>query len=241
MKLGAYGIIRVGLTILPDGAHAWAPVLIGLASVNVLYGAISAVGQKDLKYVVGYSSVSHMGIVMMGIATLNPIGVGGAVLQMFSHGVMTALFFTIVGAVYDRAHIRDMTILNGLAKRMSVTTIFFVIVGLTSLGLPGLSGFVAELLVFIGVFRTYPALAIVAVIAAAVTAVYILRMLAMAFFGPPRDDDPHSLHLRDASGREIAAASILTLAIVFVGIYPAPLMRVINSGVTALLDGMKLL
>ncbi|MDP3063520.1 MAG: NADH-quinone oxidoreductase subunit M [Chloroflexota bacterium] len=239
MKLGAYGIIRVGFTILPDGAQAWMPVLIGLGTVNVVYGAISAMGQRDLKYVVGYSSVSHMGIVLMGLATLNPIGLSGAVLQMFSHGVMTALFFTIVGAVYDRAHIRDMTVLNGLAKRMRVTTIFFVIVGLTSLGLPGLSGFVAELLVFIGVFRTYPVLAILAVIAAAITAVYILRMLAMAFFGPP-DKDPRWEHLHDASGREVAAASILTLAIVFVGIYPAPLLRVINSGVTALLNGMKL-
>jgi len=233
MKLGAYGIIRVALSILPEGAEAWMPVLIGLGTVNVVYGAISAMGQRDLKYVVGYSSVSHMGYVLMGIATLDQMGVTGAVLQMFSHGVMTALFFAVVGAVYDRAHIRDMTVLEGLAKRMGVTAAFFVVVGLTSLGLPGLSGFVAEFLVFVGVFRTYLPLAILAVIGAAITAVYIMRLLAKVFFGPL---DTRWEHLGDASGREIAASSILVLTIAFVGIYPTPLINIINSGVTTLLS-----
>lgn len=125
-----------------------------------------------------------MGYVMMGIATLHPLGLSGAVLQMFSHGIMTALFFAVVGVVYDRTHTRDILALNGLAKRMGVTAVFFTIAGLTSLGLPGLSGFVAELLVFLGLFQTYPILGALGIIGAAITAVYILRLLAKVFFGP---------------------------------------------------------
>lgn len=184
MKLGAFGIIRIGMYILPEGAEFWMPALVGLGTINVIYGAISAMGQNDLKYVVGYSSVSHMGYVMMGIATLHPLGLGGAVLQMFSHGVMTALFFAVVGVVYDRTHTRDILALDGLAKRMGTNAIFFTIAGLTSLGLPGLSGFVAELLVFLGLFQTYPILGMLGIIGAAITAVYILRLLAKVFFGP---------------------------------------------------------
>ncbi|MBI2872618.1 MAG: NADH-quinone oxidoreductase subunit M [Chloroflexi bacterium] len=233
MKLGAFGIIRVGMTLLPEGATTWMPVLFGVATVNVLYGAISAMHQQDLKYVVGYSSVSHMGYVLMGLATMEPIGVAGAVLQMFSHGVMTALFFALVGVVYDRAHLRDIGVLEGLAKRMGWTATFFVIVGLTSLGLPGLSGFVAELLVFIGAFRTQPVLAILGIVGAAVTAVYILRLLAKVFFGPV---SPRWEGLPDAKPLEAFAASILTASIVFVGLYPLPFIRMINTGVKALLD-----
>ena len=121
MKLGAFGIIRVGMMLMPDGAQDWMVVLVLLGTVNVLYGAWSALGQTDLKYVIGYSSVSHMGYVLMGIATLHPLGLSGAVLQMFSHGVMTALFFAIVGVVYDRTHTRDINVLNGLGRRMGFT------------------------------------------------------------------------------------------------------------------------
>ena len=231
MKLGAYGIIRVGMILLPEGADKWMPVLIGLGTVNVLYGAISAMSQRDLKYVVGYSSVSHMGYVLMGIATLHPLGVGGAVLQMFSHGIMTALFFVLVGAIYDRAHVRDIGVLEGLSKRMGVTATLFAVAGLASLGLPGLSGFVAEFLVFAGVFKTYLPLAILAVIGAAITAVYILRLLAKAFFGPL---SPQWAHLEDASRMEMGAGAMLAFVLLFVGVWPAPLMRVIDVGVEAI-------
>ena len=227
MKLGAYGVIR-SMEILPGGAEDWMPVLIGLGTVNVIYGAISAMGQRDLKYVVGYSSVSHMGYVLMGLATLDPLGVGGAVLQMFSHGIMTALFFAVVGIIYDRAHIRDIGVLEGLAKRMGVTAAFFAVAGLTSLGLPGFSGFIAELLVFIGLFKTYPVLGVLGVIGAAITAVYILRLIAKVFFGPLPDQWQH---LPDASRLEGAASGALVLVLVVVGIYPTYFIRVIDSGV----------
>ena len=234
MKLGAYGIIRVGMFLLPAGAENWMPVLISLGTVNVLYGAVSAMSQQDLKYIVGYSSVSHMGYVLMGIATLHPIGVGGAVLQMFSHGIMTALMFLLVGAIYDRAHLRDITVLNGLFSRMGVTSFFFAIAGLTSMGLPGLSGFIAEFMVFTGAFRTYLPLAVLAVIGAALTAVYILRLLARTFLG---EADPRWEHLTDASPIEKSVGGAFVLILIFFGVWPEPMMRVINVGV-AMIPGV---
>ena len=234
MKLGAFGIIRVGMVLLPEGAANWMPVLIVLGTVNVVYGSISAISQKDLKYIIGYSSVSHMGYVIMGIATLHPVGLAGAVLQMFSHGIMTALMFAMVGAIYDRTHIRDITVLNGLMKRMGVTSFFFAIAGLASLGLPGLSGFIAEFMVFVGAFHTYLPLAILAVIGAAITAVYILRLLARTFFG---EADPMWEHITDASPVEKTVGGAFVLILIFVGVWPAPLLRVINMGVDSVLRG----
>jgi len=231
MKLGAYGIIRVGLVLLPEGADNWMPVLISLGTVNVLYGAVSAMSQTDLKYVIGYSSVSHMGYVLMGIATLDRIGVGGAVLQMFSHGIMTALMFLLVGTIYDRAHIRDLNVLNGLSQRMRVTSFFFAVAGLASLGLPGLSGFIAEFMVFTGTFRTYLPLAVLAVVGAALTAVYILRLLARTFLG---ESDIRWENLTDSGPIEKAVGGAFVLILFFVGIWPEPLMRVINVGVEVL-------
>jgi NADH-quinone oxidoreductase subunit M len=233
MKLGAFGIIRVGMILLPEGAANWMPVLIVLGTVNVIYGAISAISQQDLKYIIGYSSVSHMGYVLMGIATLHPVGLAGAVLQMFSHGIMTALMFAMVGAVYDRAHIRDINVLNGLMKRMGTTSFFFAIAGLASLGLPGLSGFIAEFLVFVGAFRTYLPLAVLAVIGAAITAVYILRLLARTFFG---EADPRWEHLTDASPVEKTVGAAFVAILIFVGVWPAPLLRVINVGVHSVMQ-----
>ena len=238
MKLGAYGIIRVGIDLLPQGADDWMPVLIILGTINVVYGAVSAMGQRDLKYVIGYSSVSHMGYVLMGFATLNALGVGGAVLQMFSHGIMTALFFALVGVIYERTHVRDIGVLQGLTKRMGLTAAFFAVAGLTSLGLPGLSGFVAEVMVFIGVFQDYPLLGVLGIVGAAITAVYILRLLAKVFFGP-FDEQWEGLldggRLRDATRLEAVPAAILVAFLVVVGLYPRPWMDMIDSGVAPIL------
>ena len=232
MKLGAFGIIRVGLELLPVGAEYWNLVLMGLATVNVIYGAMSALAQKDMKFIIGYSSVSHMGYVLMGIATLDPKGLTGAVYQMFSHGIMTALFFALVGVVYDRAHTRDISVLQGLSKRMGVTAAFFAVAGLTSLGLPGLSGFIAEFLVFVGLFNTYPALAVLGIIGAAITAVYILRLLAKVFFGPL---DERWEKLPDASNLEKVSMLALVAVLIFGGVYPQPFTRMIDEGVGPIL------
>ncbi len=228
MKLGAFGVIRIGMTLMPEGAEFWMPALIALGTVNVIYGAWSAMGQTDLKYVIGYSSVSHMGYVLMGIATLHPLGLNGAVLQMFSHGVMTALFFAAVGVIYEKTHTRDIEVLNGLAKRMGFTATLFAIAGLASLGLPGLSGFVAELLVFLGLFQTYPILGILGIVGAAITAVYILRLMSRVFFGPLGE---RWAGQTDAGLRERFSMLALAGFILLVGLFPFPFIRVIESGV----------
>ena len=236
MKLGAFGIIRVGMLLLPEGMQDWALVLFVLGTVNVIYGAISAMAQTDLKYVVGYSSVSHMGYVLMGIATMDPVGITGASLQMFSHGVMTALFFAVVGAIYERTHTRDILVLNGLASRMGWITAFFVIAGLTALGLPGLSGFIAELLVFVGAFRTQPVLGVLGVIGAAITAVYILRLVARVFFGERSTEWDG---LKDLTAREGFAMGALVVPILLVGVYPGPFLDVIAPGVDLVLAALE--
>jgi NADH-quinone oxidoreductase subunit M len=230
MKLGAFGILRVGMTLFPEGADYWAPVLMTLGVTGALYGAVSALAQTDLKYMVGYSSVSHMGYVLMGLAAGNTIGVNGAVLQMFAHGAMTALMFTNVGAVYDQAHVRDMTTFGGIAQRMPRHTAFWTIAGLSSLGLPGLAGFVAEFHIFVGVFQAdYYWAGVLGVLAAAITATYILRMLARAYFGPFNEKWEKLVEMRP--GEQFAAAMLIAF-ILFMGLWPAPFIDRISESVS---------
>jgi NADH-quinone oxidoreductase subunit M len=231
MKLGAFGIIRLGIEILPEGTDLWMPVLMVLGTIAAVYGALSALRQTDLKFVIGYSSVSHMGFVLMGLGTMNTIGVNGAVLQMFSHGVMTALFFAMVGAVYDQAHTRDIRHFGGIIQRMPLFVIFFGVAGLASLGLPGLSGFVAEFHIFVGTVDAFPLFAALGVLSAAITAVYVLRLLGQVTLGPfnPKWD---SLH--DLSRWEIVAGLTLIAPIVAMGIWPDPFVDRIASAVLEL-------
>jgi NADH-quinone oxidoreductase subunit M len=231
MKLGAFGILRVGMTLFPEGAEFWAPALLVLGTTGALYGAISALAQRDLKYVIGYSSVSHMGFVLMGLATLNPIGVNGAVLQMFAHGVMTALFFAMVGVVYDQAHTREIWSFGGLSQRMPRFVAFFSIAGLSSLGLPGLAGFIAEFNIFVGLFKTYPLFGALGILAAAITTVYILRLLGAAFFGPLNEK---WAHLKDMRPLETVAGAVLIVFIAFMGMWPDPFVDRISQSVLAL-------
>lgn len=233
MKLGAYGCIRIALWILPQGAVFWAPMFIVFGTIAAVYGAFSAMAQRDLKFVIGYSSVSHMGYVIVGISTLSLVGLNGAVLQMFSHGIMTALFFALVGAVYDQAHTREIAIFGGLARTMPWFVGFFSVAGLASLGLPGLSGFIAELLIFLGAFQTYPVVGILCVAAVAVTATYILRLMARAFFGPL---NPRWGRLHDILPNEWIAATILIVTLVAVGTYPAPFLNMINASAAPIIE-----
>jgi NADH-quinone oxidoreductase subunit M len=231
MKLGAYGIIRVGLELLPAGAHFWAPYLIVFTLVNIVYGSLVAMAQTDLKYVVAYSSVSHMGIVLLGICSLNPIALNGSVLQMFSHGIMTGLFFALVGMVYGRTHTRIIPDMGGLANRMPFLSLAFIVAGLVSLGLPGFSGFVAEFLVFLGTFKVYPVYAGIAVLGILFTAIYVLRVVQKIFFGP---DKPAYANLKDANAIEKACLAILMLVLLGVGIYPNYLVSIINTSIAPL-------
>ncbi len=237
MKLGAFGILRLGIQLLPEGAEFWMPALVVLATINVLYGAISAMAQTDFKYVVGYSSVSHMGYVLLGLATLDPIGVNGAALQMFSHGLMTALMFAMVGAVYDQAHTRELAVFGGLAKRMPRFAIYFTIAGLTSVGLPGLSGFVAEFNVFVGTFRTYPVAGALAILGAGITAVYIFRLLALSIFGT--FNESRWGDLKEMNRFEMAGGALLLVFIVFMGLWPDPFVDRIAPTVVNFLPGVS--
>ncbi|MBM3138909.1 MAG: NADH-quinone oxidoreductase subunit M [Candidatus Rokubacteria bacterium] len=219
MKLGAFGVIRLGFQMMPEGGAFWAPALILLGITAALYGAISALRQTDLKLLTGFSSVSHMGYVFLGLGTLNVIGWNGAVLQMFAHGVMTALFFLLIGGMYDQSHDREIPNFSGMARQMPVWAIFFVIAGLASLGLPGLSGFVAELHIFIGAFRAYPVVGGLAVLTAAITATYLLRMFSSVFFG---EFSTRWSALKEITWPERAGATVLAGSIVVLGLWPSP-------------------
>ena len=237
MKLGAFGILRLGIQLLPEGAEFWMPALVVLAVINVLYGAISAMAQTDFKYVIGYSSVSHMGYVLLGLATLDPVGVNGAALQMFSHGVMTALMFAMVGVVYDQAHTRELAAFGGLASKLPLFATFFLIAGLTSVGLPGSSGFVAEFNVFVGTFRTYPWAGALAILGAGITAVYIFRLFALSFFGAFNESRWGSL--KDMNRYEIAGGVLLVVFILFMGLWPDPFVDRISPTVVNFLPGIE--
>ncbi len=227
MKLGAFGILRLGIQMMPDGARFWMPALMVLGTTAALYGAFSATVQRDWKLMTGFSSVSHMGYVLMGLATLNPVGVNGAVLQMFSHGVMTALFFAMIGSVYDQAHTRDLRAFGGLVHKMPRFVAFFTLAGFASLGLPLLSGFVAEFNIFVGTFKTYPLFGALGVFSALITATYILRMFGFAFFGP---FNMRWSGLHDLLPVEMLAGTLLAGAIVFMGVWPSPFVDRIAQG-----------
>lgn len=228
MKLGGYGLIRAGLLFFPEGAYYWAPLIATLCTVNATYGAFVAMVQKDLKFVIGYSSVSHMGYVLMGVAALNTVSIDGAVAQMFAHGIMTALFFSLVGNIYHKAHTRMIAEFGGLAHQMPRVATGFVIAGLASLGLPGLYNFVAEFAIFMGSIQVYPIRAIISIFAIVITAIYVLSVVQRVFFGPrnPRWD-----HLQDAKGIEIVPFIILCGTLIFYGVFPDFLMAMIDSGV----------
>ncbi len=235
MKLGGYGILRVAIYLLPQGAIDWAPLFLILATVNIVYGAFGAIRQKDLKYFTAYSSVSHCGFVLFGLVTLNLIGLKGAVLQMFSHGVMTALFFALIGMVYGRTHTRMIPEMGGLGASLPWFAVAFYIGGLASLGLPGLSGFVAESHVFMGGFFgnswhspvTMRILTILATTSIVVTAVYVLRGLGAVFQGPLThiefEDLPH------ATWAEKLSTGILIATLIVVGVMPFALIDLIEG------------
>lgn len=233
LKMGGYGMFRICLGILPEAAAYYAYPLVVIAVVNVLYGAGVSMVQKDLKKLVAYSSVSHMGYVLLGLGALTQISLSGAALQMFTHGTITGLLFLLVGVVYDKAHTRQIPEMGGLAHRMPWVAVVFVMAGLASLGLPGMSGFVAEFLVFVGSFGVYQIPTVLAIVGIVITAGYILWMLQRAFFGPL---NPNFDHLRDATALELVPLFTLMAAILLVGVYPSILTDLINSGVVPLLE-----
>jgi len=233
MKLGAFAALRVGIMLLPEGAKFHLPWIIILTLINVVYGAYIASIQTDFKYVIGFSSVSHMGLVIMGFATLNHDGMVGAGVQMFSHGIMTALFFAVVGMIYDQAHTREIPKLGGVSKVMPLVTVAFIVGGLVSMGMPGFSGFVAEFPIFMGLWQAYPWVAIIAAISIVITASYILRIIGQVFFG----EMPENLvgHLHNVRVLDKIALVLLSAILIIVGVYPSIMVPLVESGVNNVL------
>jgi NADH-quinone oxidoreductase subunit M len=234
MKLGAFGVIRIGMMLLPEGAATWAFWVGTVAVINVLYGALCAMNQKDLKYIIAYSSVSHMGVVLLGAATLTVNGWNGAIYQMFAHGVMTGLFFALVGMIYGRTHDRWIPNLGGMGLPMPLIAAFFTLACLSSLGLPGTAGFVAEFLVFLGAWEgTHWWWAIPGAVGAFATAVYVMRGTKIIFWGegPPEKFKD----LPDVTGTEHVAVWVLGIALVVFGLWPRLLLDLIDSTTPAYL------
>jgi NADH-quinone oxidoreductase subunit M len=234
MKLGAFAALRVGIMLLPEGAQHWRWLIMILALVNVVYGAFIAMVQTDFKYVIGFSSVSHMGLVMLGFATLNKEGLTGSGIQMFSHGVMTALFFAVVGMVYDRAHTREIGELGGFAKKMPWVAVAFIIGGLVSMGMPGFSGFIAEFPIFMGVWQVQPIVAIIASISIVITASYIIRIIGRVFFGPMSEEFDH--HIGDVTRKDKLALTLLCIIMITIGVFPSIMSGLVSSGVNHILS-----
>jgi len=233
LKMGGYGMIRVCVSIFPDVARTWAPLFLVLAVIGILYGAAVTLKQTDLKRLIAYSSVSHMGYVLLGIFALSQVSLAGASLQMFSHGLITGLLFAMAGLLMHNTEERDLRKLGGLGKQLPVITVVFGIAGLASLGLPLTSGFAAEFLVFLGSFsstavaglKVYTLLAVIGVVLAAG---YILWMIQRVFFGPM----PEKFNrVKDADNLEKVYMFILVILILVVGIYPALLTNIINQGI----------
>src|SRR6266446_6923941 len=235
MKLGAYGVVRLGMGLLSDGTQQWAWLVGSIACVNIVYGALSAMAQTDLKYVIAYSSVSHMGVVMLGAATLTEHGLNGAVFQMFAHGIMTGLFFALVGLVYEKAHSREIFKMGGFGPMMPGIATAFTIGGLSSLGLPATAGFPAELLAFLGAWQSaYPMWLFPGVLGAFLTSIYVLRVAKQIFWGPP-SPDPHFQDLPDAEGPEWAALAILVFCLVLFGVVPGIALGPVDTATVPLL------
>jgi NADH-quinone oxidoreductase subunit M len=229
MKLGAFAALRVGIMLLPQGAQTWSWLILTFAAIAVVYGAYIAFVQTDLKYMIGFSSVSHMGLVMLGFSTLNRAGLTGAGVQMFSHGVMTALFFAITGMIYDRSHTRQIPELGGMNKVMPFAAIGFIIGGLVSMGMPGFSGFIAEFPIFMGVWGRQWLVAVIASISIVITAAYIMRNIRQVFFS----DLPQKLegHLTDVTMLDKVAITTLCLFMILIGLFPGIIVPMVQTGV----------
>jgi len=240
MKLGGYGVFRIAMYLLPEGALIWSDFFIVLAVIGVFYGALAAVKQTDLKYINAYSSVSHLGMVLFALLMLNRTSWNGAILQSLSHGFMTAMFFALIGMIYGRTHTRDVRKLGGLLKVIPFISVMYVIAGLASLGLPGFSGFMAEMQIFVGAFQHpdmfHRVATIITVSAIVVTAVYILRVVGMMLMGPVKNSEFENLP--KATWYERTGVLLLLIPIVFMGMTPIWLSDMIRESIQPFIERM---
>jgi NADH-quinone oxidoreductase subunit M len=237
LKLGGYGFLRYSLPLLPDASKEFAPIIIGLAVVAVLYGAMVSMVQPDLKKLIAYSSVSHMGFVMLGVFVFNTQGLQGAVFQMISHGVTTGALFLLVGVIYERTHDRQIAHMGGLNGRLPRYAAIFGLFTFASIGLPGLSGFVGEFLVVLGSFQYSGWVAAATMLVVIISAVYMLWMFQRVFFAVPSDWMRRAWpKLTDMSRNEWLSLAPLILLVVALGVFPGPVLNVISAPVQRILD-----
>ncbi|MBI3323675.1 MAG: NADH-quinone oxidoreductase subunit M [Candidatus Omnitrophica bacterium] len=236
LKMGAYGFFRISYPLFPHAAQAFATMMAGLGAINIVYGALVAMAQTDFKRLVAYSSVSHMGFVLLGLSSLTETGMNGAMLQMFNHGIITGGMFLLVGALYDRAHTRQLDAFGGLGAKMPVYSGFLIFFSLASLGLPGLSGFVSEFMSLVGTFPTHRFATTVSVLGIIVAAAYMLMVIQRVLLGPLNEK---WRQLPDMTARERVTLIPLLLIILAVGLYPLLMLQVQGAGIQALLEQVE--
>lgn len=251
LKMGAYGMIRIAFPIFPDAFAYFQTLIAWIGMISIVYGAFCALGQhkvgkRDFKKLIAYSSVSHMGLVILGLASMRPEGITGAIFQMFNHGIITAMLFMIVGVIYDRAHTRGLDDFGGLAKKMPIYTGIMAVAFFAAIGLPGMSGFISEVLVFLGAFKTYPVLTVISGLSIVLGAAYMLWALQKIFFGQlpekwqgPWDPTGRIYKTDDVNLREIVALVPLGILVIFLGVYPNPVLNLMTGSVTQLIELMK--
>jgi NADH-quinone oxidoreductase subunit M len=233
LKMGTYGFLRFALPLFPDATRALLPLVAWLAIAGILYGALVALAQADVKSLVAYSSVSHLGFVMLGIFALNVQGVAGALLQMVNHGLSTGALFLLVGMLYERRHTRMLADFGGLFRVIPVYGGVLLVIALSSIGLPGLNGFVGEFLILAGTFKFWPLYAVLGAAGVVLGAWYMLRMVQQVLFGPVRHEA--NRNLRDLTVAEVGILAPILLLVVWIGVYPAPFLSVSEASVKALL------
>lgn len=252
LKLGTYGMLRIAWPIFPEAVAYFQDYIAFIGMVSIIYGALCALGQhkvgkRDLKKLIAYSSVSHMGYVMLGLSAMNSEGVVGAIFQMFNHGTITAMLFMIVGVIYDRSHTRGLDEFGGMTNKMPVYTGIMAIAFFAAIGLPGLSGFISEALVFLGAFKAYPVLTVISALGIVLGAAYMLWALQRVFFGKlperwsgPWDPTGKEYKHDDINRIELAALVPLAIVVIFLGIFPSPIINMMTKSVNHLIELVKI-
>ncbi len=233
LKTGAYAVLRFAFPLFPRAAAASVPVLIVLGLTGVFYASWIALAQRDMKRLVAYSSIAHMGLVVLGLAIWNAMTVSGAVLQMINHGITTSALFIMVGMLDERTHTRELARMGGIWRRMPVFSALFLLFAMSTVGLPGLNNFVGEILILVGVFKTVPAAGVVGFFGIVFTLVYVLRLVQETLYGEPRSE----FEYWDITGREAAVLAPLVLAVLVIGFYPGPVLDLLQGPVHSVLDG----
>jgi NADH-quinone oxidoreductase subunit M len=235
MKVGAFGVLRVAIFLCPQGWEYWAPLMGILATIGIIYGVFVGLTQTDLKYVIAYSSVSHMGIVGLGLSTVTAEGLNGAVFQMFAHGIMTALLFSSLGFIYDKTHTKLIPDLGGMSRVMPVASGYFIVAALAGMGVPGFASFWAEVTIFISALKVYPVLGALAICAMVLSALYMLRVVQKTFYGPRNE---RYVHLQDVSFGLGLPRMILVAVMLLFGLFPRLMLDLVQTAVIPFMGGL---